>query len=353
MTTHRRNRANLLAGFTLIEILIVIVIIGLLAGMTTTVVVSARRSVNNSVVTAQMAQLSIALEEYKNQFGEYPPDLSDPGAVTRHIKKRWPRYHVSYQVFLDQIATGCMISSGRYGADTILNSVDNLDDLDPRHIWKLGAPSEDGPSVGSYLSSLVFWLGGLPDAQGVPSGFFASPKSPLGVTSEDRPIRRPGRAQKEKPFYSFEKKFMEGFEYEGDPSSPEKVYYKLDRSSIGRDVVEYIPAYCQGGYPILYFRPSVSFGYGAKSLRLSPSGDEGDLVSCAVPYAEGVNPDNSDEAIWYEEKRFQLIHPGSDGLFGSDDNSWRVVPARINISPEDADNLTNFIDGGTLERLYD
>ena len=95
MRTYRRDSANsLFAGFTLVEILIVIVIIGLLAGMTTTVVVSARRSVNNSVITAQMSQLSIALDEYKNKFGEYPPDLSDKVAVERHLKKRWPRYNV-------------------------------------------------------------------------------------------------------------------------------------------------------------------------------------------------------------------------------------------------------------------
>lgn len=342
MTTNRLNSAKRLAGFTLVEILIVIVIIGLLAGMTTTVVVSARRSVNNSVISTQMAQLSMALDEYKNKFGEYPPDLSDEVSVMRHIKKRWPRYNVTYRQFLDHIQYGCRLSSSR------LDTVTSLDELDGQYVWNCKA----------YISSLVFWLGGLPDQHGVPSGFYASPKYPLGISANDKPIGRPGRAKKEKPFYSFEKKYL-GAYGSGDYDGMNNYYYKIEDNSslwdgsIGAYV--YIPAYCQGDFPLLYFRPTVTSPYTDKRFFLSQSAGANDNVSCAVPYAQ-------DASSWYEEKRFQLIHPGDDGLFGNDlyVNPRIVVKANRNntlsndpITLEDADNLTNFIESGTLESLYD
>lgn len=349
MTTHRRDAANSLAGFTLVEILVVIVIIGLLAGMTTTVVVSARRSVSNSVITAQMSQLSIALDEYKNKFGEYPPDLSDKVAVERHLKKRWPRYNVNYEQFLDHIGYGCQLSSGVYSG-----AINSLAELNGQYIWKLGKnpKSSNGDSVGAYISSLVFWLGGLPDQHGVPSGFYASPKYPLGISAATNlPIGRPNRAKKEKPFYSFDKKYLGTYDYGYDSALGCNFYYKVeDESSLWDDSLNayvYIPAYCQGDYPIVYFRPSVNVPYASKFFYLTRSNNATDGVSCAVPYAQ-------DASTWYEEKRFQLVHPGDDGLFGSANSvDMRVVPTKTNTSLEDADNLANFLESGTLESLYD
>jgi len=345
MTTYRRDAANSFAGFTLVEILIVIVIIGLLAGMTTTVIVGARRSVNNSVITAQMSQLSIALDEYKNKFGEYPPDLSDKEAVKRHLKKRWPRsgYGVndaSYATFMKHVELGCALSSG------------------DACVWKL--VNDDGDPVGAYISSLVFWLGGLPDGHGVPSGFYASPKYPLGIKPDDSPVNRPDRLKKEKPLYSFDRKYLSGYGCSYD-SDLDRFYYFKNENWL-RDGV-YIPAYCQGDYPIVYFRPSLNKGYGAKSFYLAQGDGVMNDLSCAVPYGQGPN-------LWYEEKRFQLIHPGDDGLFSfsqldfmeshgnalptnGDYEATRIVPAKSGTSLRDADNLTNFVESGTLESLYD
>lgn len=339
MTTFRRHASGRRSGFTLVEVLIVIVIIGLLAGMTTTVVVSARRSVSNSVVSTQMAQLSIALDEYKNKFGEYPPDFSDQDAVTRHIKKRWPRYNVSYDKFLQHVVWGCKISSGSYARNDTLSSADGGNGS---YIWDLRA----------FISPLVFWLGGLPDQNGVPSGFYASPKAPLGIDADDKPIARPGRAKKEKPFFAFDRKFLGAYAAAENPNESAYNYYYESN-----DVDEngsYIPAYCQGGYPIIYFRPSTNNTYGQKVFYLTHSSVADDGYSFALAYAKDANG-------WYEEKRFQLIHPGDDGLFGNNGHArtadsagaFRVVPSKLNLSTEDADNITNFIDGGTLESLYD
>ena len=353
MRTYRRDSANpLFAGFTLVEILIVIVIIGLLAGMTTTVVVSARRSVSNSVISAQMSQISIALDEYKNKFGEYPPDLSDRVAVERHLKKRWPRYNVTYEQFIDHISYGCKLSSGVYNG-----AIDSVDDLTGQYVWnmEINPSSSNGDSVGAYISSLVFWLGGLPDQHGVPSGFYASPKYPLGISGTTpatyKPIGRPDRAKKEKPFYTFDKKYLGAYRYSYDSTLGCNYYYKVEDDAslwdVSLNAYVYVPAYCQGDYPIVYFRPSVNVGYGNKFFYLTLSADATDGVSCAVPYAQ-------DATSWYDEKRFQLVHPGDDGLFGSANAAdRRIVPIKEATTLGDADNLTNFVERGTLESLYD
>jgi competence protein ComGC len=67
-------------AFTLIEILSVIVIIMVLAGITVPVVSSARTSAKKGVTSAQIGQLELALKQFESDFGVFPPDsytLSD------------------------------------------------------------------------------------------------------------------------------------------------------------------------------------------------------------------------------------------------------------------------------------
>src|SRR4051812_41748516 len=59
-------------GFTLIEMLVVIGIIVLLAGLTIPMVVKARRSAGRTKLASDFGTISQALEEYKNTFGDYP-----------------------------------------------------------------------------------------------------------------------------------------------------------------------------------------------------------------------------------------------------------------------------------------
>lgn len=337
MTSNRQIRASRGAGFTLVEMLVVIVIIGMLAGLTTTVLVSARRSVRNSVVASEEAQLSIALDQYKNKVGEYPPDLSDPNAVMRHIKKRWPRYNVTYDQFIQHVQDGCKLSSGSYAGP-----ISDLTELNGQHVWQLG----------NYVSSLVFWLGGLPNADGIPSGFYANPKAPLGIDANNNPIRKPYRATREKPFYSFDRKSLASFWF--DDSGADPIYYPADDAALWSDSLGaylYVPAVCEGGYPILYFRPTIGSGYADKYVFFGETA--ADSVSQAVPYAR-----DAAQGSWYEERRFQLVHPGADGLFGQSvvEGGRPGVPVgtqpTFNCTLADDDNITNFLQEGTLQSEY-
>jgi type II secretory pathway pseudopilin PulG len=73
-----------------VELLTVVIIIGFLAGMVAGTAPAVMRSVKSSAIRAEIQQLSMALEAYKAEFGEYPPDGTDSGAVTRHRKRCYP-----------------------------------------------------------------------------------------------------------------------------------------------------------------------------------------------------------------------------------------------------------------------
>ncbi len=61
-------------AFTLVELLMVISIIGIIASLTVVGIASARGKKEEAAVKAQHAQLVLAIEDYKKQFGAYPPD---------------------------------------------------------------------------------------------------------------------------------------------------------------------------------------------------------------------------------------------------------------------------------------
>jgi len=75
------NRAR---GFTMVELLIVVVIIGILISLLLPVIGNIREKARRTASRALIDGLSAALERYHIDFDEYPPstipDLGDPGA---------------------------------------------------------------------------------------------------------------------------------------------------------------------------------------------------------------------------------------------------------------------------------
>lgn len=116
-------------GFTLVEMLTVIAIIGILVALVAGAMVAVRPRVQKAMIDAEIKQLEMALEAYKATYGEYPPDGTDATAVKRHLAKAYPR------------ATGL-----------------NVTGINPGN-------------------ALVFWLGG-PIKDGRPIGFSKKPTNP-------------------------------------------------------------------------------------------------------------------------------------------------------------------------------
>lgn len=65
------------SAFTLVELLVVITIIGLLAGLLTVGLYAAFGRGKDFVITNEISQVGMSLESYKAKYGCYPPDMSD------------------------------------------------------------------------------------------------------------------------------------------------------------------------------------------------------------------------------------------------------------------------------------
>ena len=74
---YRRANISRRHGFTLVELLVVIVIIGILAAIITPVAFNALGNARNAAISLELSKLSAALEAYKNEYGSYPPDMTN------------------------------------------------------------------------------------------------------------------------------------------------------------------------------------------------------------------------------------------------------------------------------------
>jgi len=119
-------------GFTLVELLVVITIIGLLVAIMVPAVSIVLYNTKNARIAMEISSLAQAIEAYKVDAGDYPPNFNDWQRVKRHVLKRWSQLPPAQ---LEAFKSMC---SGGFGTETPPSNPVPID------------PAE----------SLVFWLGG-------------------------------------------------------------------------------------------------------------------------------------------------------------------------------------------------
>ena len=311
-------------GFTLIELLVVIVIIGILGSLVFVGGRAARDGVNRGVISTEISGFSMALDNYRKEFGEYPPDFSDEAAVLRHVRKRWP--HFDWQrTYPDEKARFqgfCDMIKAQTGYD--FSKPDNP------------ADPHDDKSRGAHIGAFAFWVGGIPNESiGMLNGFSADVANPLGVKLNGNKFDRINISQ-----WDSKSQFMD-----------------LTLGS-NCDIVDGLPVIISKKYPIAYFKPNAAGKYLQRNtteplcFHFHFSDPKWEDLSIGVPYAKSGT--DADEAVWYNPKSFQLIHPGLDGKFSVNENDslfeeFRVIDSskdiRTGCTLADNDNQANF--GGT------
>lgn len=306
-------------GFTLVEVLTVIVIIGILASMIVGASVAVRNAARRALIVADIKDLEMALQMYKNEVGEYPPDFAFCEAtrtdsvgkeararVVRHLRKAWPRMRLD-------------------GADTEAQFNRFVALLDPVTVGP--GPNQLNPST-----ALTFWLGGVL-IDGQPRGFHSDPANPFKL---------------------------------GEPRS--KVYFtKFDKNRL--DGYQFFPAKIQPAAPYVYFRAvkdadAGKFEYGAHNdsggnfeVLQFGSGD-----NICVPYLEDAESENPIAAhakrAWRAPETFQILSAGLDGVYSTNDNTTPATPALFRVSKYgvgfsngDYDNLASFAEGELEDEL--
>ena len=74
-SNHRRRPACVRdrGGFTMIELLMVIIIISILIGLLLPAINAAMRTARNAAVSSEINQLAAAMENFRSKYGDYPP----------------------------------------------------------------------------------------------------------------------------------------------------------------------------------------------------------------------------------------------------------------------------------------
>ena len=274
MSTYQKYR-----GFTLVELLVVITIIGVLASLAAGGAWYASIVVRNTMTKSQLSQMDMALEAYKNEFGEYPPMLNDRPAVVRHANSRWKRANLDY----DAILTTAGLEPDKPG--------DTPGVIERKRNERIAA-------------SLTFWLGGRYDS---------TKESYVGFSADLEDPFKPG-GQRTETRFDFSEKNTQPFN-EADANVR---YFAVDKK------------------PVIYFRSTASGDYDP-TLCVCGWVDRGD----AVPYMKNAT-------TWHGAKKYQLIHPGRDGHFGTGPGP-RITADGTGIIYEDQDNIVNFTDTATLK----
>jgi prepilin-type N-terminal cleavage/methylation domain-containing protein len=300
-------------GFTLVEMLVVIGIIAILAALLVPAVNIAIRTARNAAIGVEINQLATAVESYKQDKGDYPPNFRRPDVVLRHIRKCYPK-------------------------------------ADPLYVSNFVQRACDRPTPGqttpNYFidegEALVFWLSMTDNDPRYP---FLSYFNPGGIAPAP-------------------KKYLDIDESRLDVFSPPDIIFDPNEQEyvnsvlVTQDVRAFKAKFCQDTFYI--YIDSRSY---IDCCRISGYGnpaDGGNDYAYAEDLSVGVrtywsdNPSTSTTGT--ERDRFKPVNPttfqiicaGQDGEFSAGATNVMGFPSGLNYSDADKDNITNFSAGKTL-----
>lgn len=347
--TRRHATANVppsrRAGFTLVELLVVIFVIAILVALLVPATIGAIKAANNASVVSELNAISQALASFKNDYGDYPPsrillcengfyDISSTAAIPTTVAYRGSvgpdlTYGGLAQRSLKYLRSffpkaQFSTSAAIYSATTGWHDFNGNGTMDP-------------PYVLSGDECLTFFLGGvpIPASTGTPfamNGFAKDPLNPFrnslasgtAMSTDNRKL----------PYYEFRGERLIDDDGDGIPSYQDGL--KTANAKTGRpNFYAYFSAYGNNAYDPndVNFGDEVTDAGGAYlgAFRLPnayPAPPAPPLNSYAVSF--GPNPYTTGAALpsayppaagvvptkFVNPQSFQIISAGSDGIYG-------------------------------------
>ena len=319
-------------GFTLVELLVVIVIIGMLIALLLPALTGAIRKANDARVSAEINNLSTALTEFKNTFGDYPP--------SRIMLNEGGLYPVSSTSALSSLTwAGTALPAGKFGNSDITvgqladRSLRSLRKFFPKAVFsttaQLYGTGGQNPNVWHdfngngifdtapiYLEGhecLAFFLGGIPlhDGTGKPTGFSGFSSNP------QNPFLNQTAASNRKNPSSFEFRADRLVDEDGDgipgyldtlgKNDVGTIHYYAYFSSYSGDSYDpndvNFPEVDDNNTPIVLPFSTLIFPTG--TISQSPN-----------PYTSTLPVPTGSRASFLNAKGFQIISSGADGRYG-------------------------------------
>lgn len=305
-------------GFTLVELLMVIIIIGILAGLLIVAVGPAIGTANTAVVKAEINQLDVALNNYRDTYGSLPPTMVTWGDSTsspfsgnstveslydenqkqqrfvRHVRKAFPRYRADW---LGMGGTIYNVTKFPKGGSYVLENCD-LKTMDA-------------------AEALVFWLGGMPkiwkandeEYEVELTGFSKDPANPFlpeydWVTPGPGTVGTHYQPERTPPLFEFDTRRLVDTDKDGWPE------YVPDLGGSSSDAAPYV-YFDAGTYGIFPYYPPNNH-----PMMASASTSWGIARPYLIRYTSTTN-DLPLPASYAAADAFQIICAGADGKYGT------------------------------------
>ncbi len=366
-----------LGGFTLVELLVVISIVALLAAALVPAVFKSIEKAKTARIGIELASIESALERYKQEMGEFPPDFSELAECTTtdsrvqaamaiingHMARKYRRRNIT----LTSLGDWPVDSNGNFHP----NALQVLAELNPTNalaFWLHGFSDDPArPLFGAGTRQPFFEFDQARLAEGVAVNAFRN-DSGVAVPYVMTATYAPQGVLDARPYIYYRASFEANTVISGNsvPSANAVLSQLMLANGRPPSTTEAYRGYLgatmwaqsiNAGGSLPYQVPLPYYSYAPDTSGTPPNAtslfDGGTL-----PNPSGSANLRSQIGQFFpyaSPKKFQLITTGLDGVFGQG-GDWSTGIGNVqaaNFAQADRKNITNFSSGQSLEDLED